>query len=203
MLPSFPYTITYTHNRNAYIKVLDTGSVLFTIPQRCKNDKTLLHQLFQKAETLRKRHQNRPKVEKRNAEGIVLFGEWMKREEFSPNGETFSSTNPSKLEKQLKAILYEYAKEWLDIFSQKLQTPYHSLIIRKAKSKRGSCSHHQHIMLNLSLVYLPRQYIQYVIAHEAAHLIEKNHSSAFWELVHQLFPSYREVRKSLKKLIML
>jgi predicted metal-dependent hydrolase len=56
-------------------------------------------------------------------------------------------------------------------------------------------------MLNLSLIYLPREHIQYVIAHEAAHLIEKNHSSAFWNLVGQLFPDYKTVKKKMKNLI--
>jgi predicted metal-dependent hydrolase len=89
----------------------------------------------------------------------------------------------------------------LDIFSDKLGKPYHSLTIRKAKSRWGSCSHDQKIMLNLALVYLPRNHIQYVIAHEVAHLVEKNHSSAFWEVVKKLFPDYQAVRKSLKNLI--
>ncbi|MDR3168372.1 MAG: M48 family metallopeptidase [Candidatus Peribacteria bacterium] len=106
-----------------------------------------------------------------------------------------------KLEHQLKQILYEYAIERLDIFSTKLGKEYASLTIRKAKSRRGSCSHHQKIMLNLALVFLPREYIQYVIAHEAAHLVEKNHSTAFWTLVNNLFPDYYEVRKRLKKLM--
>ena len=57
-------------------------------------------------------------------------------------------------------------------------------------------------MLNLSLVYFPREYIQYVIAHEAAHLKEKNHSARFWNLVGQLFPDYQVVRKKMKKLLM-
>jgi predicted metal-dependent hydrolase len=56
-------------------------------------------------------------------------------------------------------------------------------------------------MLNLFLVFLPRNYIQYVVAHEVAHLIEKNHSSAFRELVQQLFPAYKETRKQLRKLV--
>jgi predicted metal-dependent hydrolase len=107
------------------------------------------------------------------------------------------------LEKKLKEILYVYARERLDIFSAKLGETYHSLTIRKIRSKWGSCSHDQHIMLNLSLVFLPRDSIQYVIAHEAAHLVEKNHSPAFWELVKNLFPNYYVVRKRLKKLIII
>jgi hypothetical protein len=78
----YPYTITYTHNRNAYIRISNEGIVLFTIPQRCKSDKKLLHQLHKKADLLRKRYQTRPKIEKRNEEGLWLFGEWIEREDF-------------------------------------------------------------------------------------------------------------------------
>jgi predicted metal-dependent hydrolase len=107
------------------------------------------------------------------------------------------------LEKKLKSILYEYAKERLDIFSTRLGKNYQSLTVRKAKSRRGSCSFDQKIMINLFLIFLPRDCIQYVIAHEAAHLVEKNHSSAFWELVKELFPKYYTVRKRLKQLIIM
>jgi predicted metal-dependent hydrolase len=106
------------------------------------------------------------------------------------------------IEKILKEMLYDYGKERLDIFSAELGKNYQTLSVRKAKSKRGSCSHDQKIMLNLALVFLPREEIQYVIAHEAAHLVEKNHSSDFWNLVGKLFPKYKEARKKLKKLIL-
>jgi predicted metal-dependent hydrolase len=198
---SFPYTITYTRNRRAYVKISEEGNVLFMIPNRRKTDAKLLRELFEMATVMWVRYQQRPKLEKRNEEGIMLFGEWVEWEE-SPFDFAFSPTNIKKLEKKLKEILYEYAKERLDIFSGKLGEPYQSLTIRKAKSRWGSCSSHQKIMLSLSLIFLPRTAIQYVIAHEAAHLVEKNHSKAFWAVVGQLFPAYKEVRKSLNKTLL-
>ena len=39
--------------------------------------------------------------------------------------------------------------------------------------------------------------IEYVVAHELAHLIEPNHSKAFWKLVEQTVPDYRSIRKRL------
>ena len=56
-------------------------------------------------------------------------------------------------------------------------------------------------MLSLSLIYLPREYIQYVAAHEVAHLVQKNHSKAFRSLVGELYPNYKTVRKNLKRLV--
>ena len=138
---TFPYEILYSSNRNAYIKISDKGTVIFSIPKRYKHDQAFFSQLFEKAQPLRSRYQQRPKLEKQNAEGLQLFGEWVARSDFldssSSTPASSAKTLPSQaaLEKKLKAILYEYAKERIDIFAQKLQTPYQQLSIRKAKSK--------------------------------------------------------------------
>ena len=44
----------------------------------------------------------------------------------------------------------------------------------------------------------PRDVLEYVVAHEIAHLIEMNHSKNFWELVESIFPSHPQARKWLK-----
>jgi hypothetical protein len=77
----FSHTITYTHNRNAYIKISSDGTVVFLIPRRYKRDETLLQSLFEKGEKLRTRYQTRPKLEKWNDQGLQLFGEWIPWEE--------------------------------------------------------------------------------------------------------------------------
>lgn len=72
------------------------------------------------------------------------------------------------------------------------------LSIRQVKTKRGSCTHDNRIMLNQQLVHLPTKLIQYVIIHEACHLIEKNHSPDFWKLVSDFCPAFKSLRKELK-----
>jgi predicted metal-dependent hydrolase len=47
---------------------------------------------------------------------------------------------------------------------------------------------------------MPLYLIDYVVAHELSHLIEMNHSEAFWQTVNRIYPGYREARKELKKL---
>jgi predicted metal-dependent hydrolase len=49
---------------------------------------------------------------------------------------------------------------------------------------------------------LPQKYIQYVAAHECAHLVQKNHSDKFWKVVESLYPKYKEVRKEMRKFIL-
>ena len=77
----FPYTVEYTSNKNAYVRISEEGKVVFRIPQWLKHDEELFHKLHEKAEILRKRHESRPKIEKRNEEGVLLFGEFVPWEE--------------------------------------------------------------------------------------------------------------------------
>jgi hypothetical protein len=56
--------------------------------------------------------------------------------------------------------------------------------------------------LNLQLIHLSQKYIQYVAAHECAHLVQKNHSDKFWKVVESLYPKYKEIRKEMRKFIL-
>lgn len=75
-----------------------------------------------------------------------------------------------------KQELFDYAYPILQTYARKLGFHDIPLSIRKVKSKRGSCTYDNRIMLNLSLVHLSTKLIQYVIIHEVCHLKEKNHS---------------------------
>jgi predicted metal-dependent hydrolase len=74
-----------------------------------------------------------------------------------------------------------------------------SLSIRSMKSRWGSCSGKGKITLNSELIRLPDLYVEYVIAHELCHLRHHNHGSGFYELLSELFPGWKEVRKRLKE----
>ena len=53
-------------------------------------------------------------------------------------------------------------------------------------------------MFSWRLVMAPPDVLNYVAAHEVAHLVEMNHAPAFWHVVEQLMPAYQEPRKWLK-----
>lgn len=75
---------------------------------------------------------------------------------------------------------------------------YNRLSFRNNVSNWGSCSHDDHISLNIKLMKLPDKLIDYVILHELCHTLEKNHSAAFWALVKKVCPDYGDCRRALR-----
>ena len=57
---------------------------------------------------------------------------------------------------------------------------YNKVNIRNQKTRWGSCSHKNNISLNMKLVLLPDELVDYVILHELVHTRKKNHSKSFW-----------------------
>lgn len=63
----------------------------------------------------------------------------------------------------------------------------------------GSCSSAGVIMLNWRLIHFAPAIIDYVIAHEVAHLKEMNHGTNFWQEVDRLLPDFYAARQQLKQ----
>ncbi len=69
--------------------------------------------------------------------------------------------------------------------------------IRKMKSKWGSCSHQGAMRFNEALAFLDDLALAYVVNHEASHLVQFNHSAAFYEVLHQIMPNHRSAERHL------
>jgi predicted metal-dependent hydrolase len=82
-------------------------------------------------------------------------------------------------------------------FAARLGFPPPPLSIGAARTRWGSCSR-SGIRLNWRLLHLRPEIVDYVIAHEVAHLREMNHSPRFWALVGALCPDYRRWRAALR-----
>ncbi len=72
--------------------------------------------------------------------------------------------------------------------------------LSSARTRWGSCGPDGSIRLNWRLVHFPADVIDYIIAHEVAHLREMNHSAKFWATVYSLFPDYERSKEWLKNI---
>jgi predicted metal-dependent hydrolase len=72
--------------------------------------------------------------------------------------------------------------------------------LSSARSQWGACRHDGHIRLNWRLVHFSLPVIDYVVAHELAHLREMNHSPRFWRAVGELLPGFEAARAEVKQL---
>jgi predicted metal-dependent hydrolase len=76
------------------------------------------------------------------------------------------------------------------------QVPH--VLLSSARTRWGSCHTSGRIHLNWRLIQMPAHLLDYVVAHEVAHLLEMNHSARFWSLVGTLVPGYAACRKELR-----
>ncbi|WP_018988962.1 M48 family metallopeptidase [Aromatoleum toluclasticum] len=70
--------------------------------------------------------------------------------------------------------------------------------LSSARTRWGSCSSRSGIRLHWRLIHLPAALIDYVVAHEVAHLAEMNHSPRFWAVVTVLYPDWKAARARLR-----
>ncbi len=104
------------------------------------------------------------------------------------------------LEKALRDKARRVFAERLARYALQIGVPAPPLRLSAARTRWGSCSHHGGISLNWRLILMPLPVVDYVVAHELAHLKEMNHSPAFWSVVQQLCPDWRARRLELRQL---
>ena len=88
--------------------------------------------------------------------------------------------------------------ERLAHFAQLLGRGPSSWALSSARTRWGSCNGAGAIRLNWRLMHCPPQIVDYVVAHEVAHLQELNHGPRFWSLVERLFPDHLQARQWLR-----
>ena len=81
--------------------------------------------------------------------------------------------------------------------AEKIGRRVRRVIVRSQRSRWGSCGANGHLSFNWRLILAPDSVLDYVVAHEVAHLLEMNHSPAFWRAVQRLTPHMERSREWL------
>ena len=76
---------------------------------------------------------------------------------------------------------------------------YNKVFVRNLKSRWGSCSHKNNISLNMKLIALPEEMLDYVILHELVHTRIRNHSNGFWKELIRLVGNARVLNLKLNR----
>ncbi len=109
--------------------------------------------------------------------------------------------NPDAAGARVQAWLKVLARERLavacDRHAAALGRPYTRLTLRDTRSRWGSCAHDGALMFSWRLIMAPPSVLDYVAAHEVAHLAQMNHSPAFWAVVERLYPGWKTRRNWL------
>ena len=71
--------------------------------------------------------------------------------------------------------------------------------LSSARTEWGCCTAHGNVRLNWRLIRMPLRLIDYVVVHELAHLVELNHSAAFWQVVKAVCPDFSRRRAELRR----
>jgi predicted metal-dependent hydrolase len=109
---------------------------------------------------------------------------------------------PERVGRRLGAHLSEMARDRLagasDDYAARLGRSYARISLRDTRSRWGSCTSDGGLMYSWRLVMAPPDVLDYVAAHEVAHLAQMNHSPAFWAEVTRIHGEYAAPRNWLR-----
>ena len=136
---------------------------------------------------------------KKALEFVYLKKDWIQRslvkiEQIEKRNRVFRdaslSINEADANKRLKDRLYYLANEH--------GFKYNKVSVRNQRTRWGSCSYKNNISLNIKLVLLPQELIDYVILHELVHTRIHNHSDQFWADLDSYVRNSKVIAKRVK-----
>jgi hypothetical protein len=220
------FKVVYSRRRTLGISVLPDSSIVVRVPYRT-SDKTIRRIVQEKASWIIKHRDQFRARDNSKLNRIYTQGEnhlfrgresYLKIEKSTRSYIRFSDDviemglrkpeDPDAVKKLLYKGYLSEAKttfpELINIILQKYEDQNFKpsgLKIRSMKRRWGSCSFKGIITLSTELIKLPDLYTEYVIIHELCHLKHHNHGAKYYELLSELFPEWKSVRKDLRKYI--
>lgn len=121
---------------------------------------------------------------------------WLKKALERTKEKTIATEITKEEIEELKRIISNLLPQW----EFRLGVKAKSWKLRKMKSQWGNCKVLTgEVTFNTALIKKSMRCIEYVVAHELAHLIEANHSAKFYAVIAKHFPFWKEIRKELNR----
>jgi predicted metal-dependent hydrolase len=117
----------------------------------------------------------------------------------APTSQAVQTTAEKACIRALRLQAEQLLPQRLATLAEKHDFTYKDVSIKQLKSRWGSCDQDKHIVLNLFLMQLPWELIDYVLLHELTHTKHMHHGPDFWEQMKLLTPYATERRRSMKR----
>jgi len=207
------YQLIRSKRKTLSLSINDKAELVIRAPERMA-DKDIQAFIVEKSHWIEKKQQlvgaqNKEKHRFENDEKFLFLGNnyalviRSTNKRLSFNGEVFEAGNESantfSFERWYKQKFREIAVPRIDYFAKRHNLRFNALRLKKQKTLWGSCSSNNNLNFNYLLIMAPMSVIDYVIVHELAHTVHKNHSSEFWGLVESILPDYKPANKWLKE----
>lgn len=205
--------INYMKRKTMLISIENDGSVLIKLPEATKKneiDKLIKSKekwILNKVALVK----GRAKLKKDEILYLghaysykVLVQRFLKKDFIYFNGHNFqvNTKDEKNTEKALEVWLRNRCEkiinEKVEKYKDKFNVLPKEIKIKKQKTRWGSCSYDNKLMLNWKLIMAREESLEYVVVHEMCHMIHKNHSKEFWNLVGEIMPSYKVGSEWLK-----
>jgi len=111
--------------------------------------------------------------------------------------------DPAFLARRVRDFLRALAKRELSARAETMalavERKVTRITVRDTVSRWGSCARGGNLSFSWRLIFAPEAVVDYVVAHEVAHLLEMNHSKRFWRVVERLHPGAKTERLWLNR----
>ncbi len=210
--------------KNIYLRIVPPdGNIKVSAPIMCRDEeiRNFVLKKMPQISMIQNDFKNQPRQTKReyvSGEAHYLWGKPYMLEVKYGNKKSEVIKNPERIvlkvpdgtdEKKRESILTEWyrteLKRNLEIVSKKCEQNTEikadEYRVKNMKTKWGTCNiESRRIWINLQLVKKPLECLEYVVTHELVHLIERNHTNRFRELIDGFYPGWRQAKKKLSEL---
>lgn len=160
------YTLVRSDRRTLSVEVARDGTVLVRTPRRCS--------------------------QRDIAQFVAARAEWIAAKQVEQRAR--AQAHPEPTEAQSLALQQRACEELparIAHYAARMELSYAGVTITGARTRFGSCSAKNRLCFSWRLMQYPDEAIDYVVVHELAHIVHKNHGKEFYALIASILPDYR------------